>query len=215
MSKISEEEKENLKKIIKSAGLHTISSTEEFEKCLDNCMEGFLNNPLYAHICGKEADPTIIKEIFSISYRAVEKNAITYADSPSLNAFAVWIPSGVNQTDFKKFFSEGISSLPKLGGLSIFPRILRYETAVSGMKKSLTNHNDWYLYCCQSRPNPTEDYFIKLVSPVAIQAWKTGRACYVELNEKSKISALRKLGFHIVDEITIPQTNIKLYGMMV
>ena len=216
MSKITDKEKNELLEIIDNAGLYRLKSMEEFSVYLDKCMDGFENNALFTYLCGGTFRKDIVKQIFYSSYCAASGNAITYADSEELNSCAVWIPSGILQTNLTEFFKSGESALLKMGGFPLITRVLSYEISVKGMKNSLTNHNEWYLYNYECTPDyDNNEVFTRMVKPVVSYAWKTGRACYIECSVESRIDALMKMGFHIVDTITIPKTDIKLYGMMV
>ena len=216
MNKISDNEKIELSQIIDDAGLFRLHSADEFGAYLDRCMDGYRNNPLFSYFCKGNFNSAIVRQIFYSSYCASMGNSVSYCDSEEKNSCAVWIPSGIVQTNFKEFFKSGGAALLKMGGPSLIMRIIRYELTVKGLKDAHTNHNDWYLYNYECAPEfDNDETFIKMVKPVVDNAWKTGRACYIEVSVESRIPALMKMGFHIVGTVQIPNTSIKLYGMIV
>lgn len=216
MGKITEQETRQLASIIEKEGFYSVKSSASFKRYLDNAIEGFRNNELFTHLSGGTFDENVVKEILLSSYSAVAETSLTYADSPELNACAVWVPSGVFRANFRDFFSSGGNSLIKIGGPELLYRIIKYEKPIMDMKKALTNHNEWYLYNYECKPEvDSEEMFIKMVKPVVDYAWKTGRSCYVESSLESRISPLLKMGFHFVDKITVPKTNITVYSLMV
>lgn len=216
MGRITEEEKQRLSDSIDAAGLYRITSQEEFEKFIDNSMEGYARNPLFKYVTGDSFDPSIVREILGFSYTVLTKECIAYADSPELNAGALWVPSNLSTESIFDFFKNSASTLKKLGGLSLILRAVRYESRIVGMKNRLTNQNDWYLYNYESCPEyDNDETVIRMLKPVVEYAWTSGRACYMENSIDTRVTPLMKLGFHIVDTITIPKTQIQIHGMMV
>lgn len=216
MGKITENERIQFGNIIEEAGLYRLKSVEEFDTYLDNSMDGFAQSPLFAHLSGGNFTPQIVKSTMGLSLRAIFEQSITYADSPELNACAVWIPSGINFSSYTSYIKELNTILPLIGGISGAKRIIDYILAVNGMKRNITNHNDWYLYNYECSPSVNNDELItKMLKPFVSYAWSAGRTCYLESSIESRMPSLMKMGFHIVDQITVSGTHIKIYGMMV
>ena len=216
MGKITEQERTQLAHIIEDSGLYRLKSSDEFDTYLDHCMDGFANNPLFTFLSGGDFNPDIVKSTMGLSVHTAFDYSISYADSPELNACAVWIPSGIYFSNLTKY-AQGIGkSLPGIGGVPTAKKIMNYVLNVSNMKNRITNHNDWYLYNYECTPEfDNDETFTKMLEPAVNYAWSTGRACYVESSIESRMSSYMKMGFHIVDEITIPNSNVKIYGMMV
>lgn len=216
MSKITDAEKRQLADIIEKKGFYTIKSTASFNRYIDNVIEGYRNNDLYTYICGGKFDENIVREILLSSYSVVENWAIAYADSPELNACAVWIPSGILRANIRNFIKNGGANLIRYGGLELILRLLRYEKLTSDMKKAHTKHNDWYLFNYECTPEAdSEKLFVELIKPVVDYAWTTGRSCYAEATLDSRIAGYLKMGFHFVDKAKIGKTDITIYSMMV
>lgn len=216
MGKITEQERTQFAHIIEDSGLYRLKSSDEFDTYLDHCMDGFANNPLFTFLSGGDFNPDIVKSTMGLSVHTAFDYSISYADSPELNACAVWIPSGIYFSDFREFAKRIESALPLIGGVAAAKRIFNYIVSVGNMKRRITNHNDWYLYNYECAPEfDNDEMFMKMLEPAVNYAWSTGRACYVESSLESRMSAYIKMGFHIVDQITIPGSNIKIYGMMV
>lgn len=216
MNKITEAERQQLKQIITDAGLHIISSADEYNVFLNNSMEGYSKSPLFAYLCGGTFDADLVRNILLASYRATSENSISYSDSEALNSCAIWIPSGVNNSILSDFFKTIGPSLMKIGGLPLVMRVIRYESAVGSMKSQLTNHNDWYLYNYEcNNESDNDEIYRKMIKPVVEYAWSAGRACYLESVIESRIAVLMKMGFHIVDTLDVPNGDFKIFGMMV
>lgn len=216
MGKITENEKRQLAKIIEDKGFYTIKSTASFNRYIDNVIDGYRNNDLYTYICGGHFDERIVKEILLSSYSVAADSAIAYADSPALNACAVWIPSGIVRANLHNFIKNGGTNLIKYGGPELILRVIKYVKLISDMKKVHTRHNDWYLFNYECKPEAdSEELFINLIKPVVDYAWTTGRSCYAEATLESRISGYLKMGFHFVDKAKISKTDITMYSMMV
>lgn len=216
MGKITEQERIQLSQIIEDSGLYRLKSPEEFDAYIGHCMDGFAKNPLFTFLSGGAFSSEIVKVTMGLSVETAFEHSISYADSSDLNACAVWIPSGIyfsNLTDYVKKMKQ---SLPEIGGIPTIRKALNYFLNVSTMKSRITNHNDWYLYNYECTPEfDNDETFCKMLEPVVNYAWSTGRACYVESSVESRMPSYIKMGFHIVDQITVPGSNVKIYGMMV
>ena len=124
MSKITDAEKRQLADIIEKKGFYPIKSTTSFNRYIDNVIDGYRNNDLYTYICGGHFDERIVKEILLSSYSVAADSAIAYADSPALNACAVWIPSGIVRANLRNFIKNGGANLIRYGGLELILRLL-------------------------------------------------------------------------------------------
>ena len=202
------------KKVIREAGLYLVEK-RDYDKVLDIMSDFYSSDSLLHWIC----DGKHVKKVGSSLYRAclnAMTSALIYADSPDMNAVAVWAPPGFSVLNPGQFMKNGGWELYKIGGLHLFYKLLKYDFYVTRIHRRQTAGKDWFLFLYGVKDTDNIMTFgEKMFLPMTRYCWDKGLACYSEVNSDKAIMFLKQAGFQVREQGKIPGSNVNHYGVLI
>lgn len=201
--------------MLKNEGMHLITTQDEFEKMLDVMVRFYANDELFIWFCDGEYDEITARNIMRAGLCSMP-NAVSYADSPEMNAVAAWIPPGNKNLPIISYLNNGGMDLFKQRGLRIIYKLLRYQGYATKMHKAITGKGDWYLFSYAVNPEvDSYEFSEKILRPITKYGWDRGEACYSEVTSDHGINFMKAAGFQVRDQGKIPGSKVNYYGVMV
>ena len=201
------------KAAIEKAGLYLVPK-ERFGELAEVAMDAYYDYPLHNWLSGGKYDPVASRIIMDISLKTMTEDAVIYADSEELNGFAVWLPLGFTGSKTLPFLLNGGIGLILHSGPGIIGRMLTYETFAMKLKKTYTDHVDWYLYNLSvSRKAQGKGIASRLLQPMLSFCDRENMVCYLETNKAGNVSLYRHYGFRLAEEQLIPKSDVMHYAM--
>ena len=194
------------KKAIEKAGLYIVQE-KDLDRLAEVAADAYRDYPLHNWFTKGKYDATASKLIMEISLKTMTEDAVIYADSEELNGFAVWLPFG--------FTGSKTLRLILHSGLGIIGRLLAYETYAMNLKKTFTDHYDWYLYNLSIRKDAQgKGLASKLLRPMLGFCDDEKMVAYLETNKQSNVGLYQHYGFHLMKEEIIPKSPVTHYAMV-
>ena len=202
------------KKAIKKAGLYIVQE-KDLDRLAEIAADAYRDYPLHNWFTKGKYDAKASKLIMQISLKTMTEDAVIYADSEDLNGFAVWLPFGFTGSKTLPFLLNGGLSLILHSGLGIIGRLLAYETYAMNLKKTFTDHYDWYLYNLSIKKDAQgKGIASKLMRPMLGFLDDEKMVSYLETNKASNVSLYQHYGFDLMKEEQIPKTPVIHYAMV-
>ena len=177
-------------------------------------MDAYQDYPLHNWFSGGTYNPKASKIIMDISLKTMTEDAVIYADSEELNGFAIWLPLGFTGSKTLPFLMNGGVGLVLHSGPGIIARLLTYETFAMKLKKTYTDHVDWYLYNLSvSRKAQGKGIASKLLQPMLEFCDRENMVCYLETNKEANVSLYRHYDFQLAEQKLVPKSNVMHYAM--
>ena len=201
------------RKAVEKAGLYLVPK-ERLSELADVAMDAYENYPLHNWFCGGTYDPEASRIVMDISLKTMTEDAVIYADSEELNGFAIWLPLGFTGNKTLPFLMNGGIKLILRCGLGIIGRLLTYETFAMKLKKTYTDHVDWYLYNLSiSRKAQGKGIATKLLQPMLEFCDRENMVCYLETNKESNVPLYRHYDFRLAEQTPVPSSDVMHYAM--
>ena len=201
------------KAAVEKAGLYLVPK-ERLGELAEVAMDAYYDYPLHNWLSGGKYDPVASRIIMDISLKTMTEDAVIYADSEELNGFAVWLPLGFTGSKTLPFLLNGGIGLILHSGPGIIGRMLTYETFAMKLKKTYTDHVDWYLYNLSvSRKAQGKGIASRLLQPMLSFCDRENMVCYLETNKEGNVSLYRHYGFRLAEEQLIPKSDVMHYAM--
>ena len=198
---------------IQKAGLYLVPK-ERIGELAEVAMDAYLDYPLHNWFCGGKYDAETSRLLMEISLKTMTEDAVIYADSEELNGFAAWLPLGFTGNKTLPFLMNGGVKLFLHAGPSIIGKLLTYETFAMNLKKTYTNHVDWYLYNLSvSRKAQGKGIASKLIRPMLEFCDQENMVCYLETNKDSNVSLYQHYDFELAEQKLIPKSKVMHYAM--
>lgn len=202
------------RKIIEKAGLYIVQE-KDLDRLAEVAADAYQDYPLHNWITKGKYDAKASRLIMQITLKTMTRDALIYADSEELNGFAVWLPFGFSGSKTIPFLLNGGLSLILHSGLGIIGRLLTYESYAMNLKKTFTDHYDWYLYNLSIRKDAQgRGLASKLMRPMLDFCDAEKMVAYLETNKASNVELYRHYGFDLMKEEVIPKTSVMHYAMV-
>ena len=118
-----------------------------------------------------------------------------YATSPNLEGVSIWLPSEMANMTLWRLIRVGMFSLFfRLGG-SFIVRGLRIADFLSSVQQRYAPSRYWLFQFLGIDP---EEHL----------------PCYLDTEEEENVPLYQRYGFRVVQELTIPDTDIRLWAML-
>ena len=140
---------------------------------------------------------------------------VVYATSPNIEGIAAWLPSDLGEMSMWQMMRSG--------GFKLF-RKLEYKIpskmmAVKDYVRSLRTKNagDKFIHLEILAVEPKSQgmgYAKKLLEPMFERIDSEGLPCFLETATEKNVPFYQRFGFEVVEESTIPGTEISLWDMM-
>ena len=202
------------KNAIKNAGLYLVPK-ERFGELADVAKDAYQDYPLHNWLSGGQYDPEASREIMEITLKTMAEIAVIYADSEELNGFAVWLPKGFSGNKVLPFLMNGGLKLIFHLGVGMIGRLVTYENFAMQLKKTYTNHNDWYCFNLSVlRKAQGKGIASKLMRPMLNFCDMEKMVCYLETNKESTVSLYQHYDFKLGEQKFVPKSNVMHYAMI-
>ena len=199
---------------IEEAGLYLVNK-EDLDRLAEIAADAYQNYPLHNWLTKGKYDPIASRLIMQITLKTMTEDAVIYADSKELNGFAVWLPQGFTGSKTLPFLVSGGLQLIIHSGLGIIGRLLAYENYAMNLKRTFTDHFDWYLYNLSIKKDAQgRGLASKLLRPMLQFCDDEKMVAYLETNKESNVGLYRHYGFNLMNEECIPQTPVTHYAMV-
>ena len=202
------------KSTIKKAGLYIVQE-KDLDRLAEVAADAYQDYPLHNWFTKGKYDAKASKLIMQISLKTMIQDAVIYADSEEINGFAVWLPFGFTGSKTLPFLLNGRLRLILHSGPDIIGRLLTYETYAMGLKKTFTDHYDWYLYNLSIKKDAQgKGIASKLMGPMLGFCDDEKMVAYLETNKETNVGLYRHYGFDLMREELIPKTPVVHYAMV-
>ena len=138
-----------------------------------------------------------------------------YATSPNLEGVASWVPS--EKVDFTtwRIIRSGIFSVFFGLGKKVISRMLSFGDYTSSLHRNHASSPHLYLFMIGVDPIfQGKGYASKLLKPMFLRIDQEHLPCYLETHNEKNVSIYQHFGFEVVEEGTIPGTNVTHWGML-
>ena len=202
------------KKAIENAGLYLVQE-KDLDRLAAVAADAYRDYPLHNWFTKGKYDAKASKLIMQISLKTMSADAVIYADSEEINGFAVWMPFGFTGSKTIPFLMHGGLHLILHSGPSIIGRLLTYETYAMNLKKTFTEHYDWYLYNLSIKKDAQGiGIASKLMRPMLQFCDYERMLAYLETNKETNVGLYRHYGFDLMKEEQIPKSTVIHYAMV-
>jgi len=145
---------------------------------------------------------------FSISYGEV------YTTSPNLEGSAAWLPSDNDVTLWRIIQQGGLLLYFKFGRESA-SRQFTVFTFITSIHKRHAPFRHWYLALIGIAPSfQGKGYASTLLRPLLARLDGEHLPCYLETQNEKNVPIYQHFGFKVVEEATIPGTEIRNWAML-
>ena len=202
------------KNAIEKAGLY-IAEEKDLERLAEVAADAYQDYPLHNWFMGGKYDVKASRLLMQISLKTMMKDAVIYADSEEINGFAAWVPFGFKGTEALPFLRNGGLKLFLYTGFGFVGRLLSYENYAMNLKKTFTDHYDWYLFNLSIKKSAQgKGIASKLMRPMLQFCDDERMVAYLETNKEQNVGLYRHYGFDLMKEELIPKTPVMHYSMV-
>ena len=150
-----------------------------------------------------------------VTLKAMNEDAVIYADSDEINGFAAWVPFGFKGTEVLPFLKNGGIKLFLRTGPGFIGRLLSYENYAMNLKKRFTDNYDWYLFNLSVKKDAQgKGIASKLMRPMLSFCDDERMVAYLETNKDSNVSLYEHYGFELMNKEPIPESPVMHYSMV-
>jgi len=189
---------------------------EMVKKAAENLTLAFFNYPMIEYLFPNR------KTRFKKSYRYF-KGIInygrlfgdSYAISKEAEGIIILLSSKMAHFPFKETMRSGIPLMFALSGIRFLLRTRIHERHQYNFYKKHTNFPHNYLMLLGVNPKYQGCGYAKLlINQVLEKCEKDSLPCYLETYLPKNVSIYQKFNFEVVEESTIPKTDIKFWGLL-
>ncbi|MHA1679790.1 MAG: GNAT family N-acetyltransferase [Promethearchaeota archaeon] len=137
-----------------------------------------------------------------------------FTTSPDCKATSIMLDEYVANFPFKRVIKSGIPWRFALLGLPFLFRFKRQETHQHAMYKKNTNFPHYYIILVAVDPDEQgKGLGSQLIQEMVAWLDEKQLPAYLETYTRENVNIYKKHGFDVVDESSIPKTNIQFWGM--
>jgi len=179
----------------------------------------FQDDPLFAYFVPNASQRyRKLPYIFEILIRYDVWYGEAYATSPNLEGVAGWLPSEKAKITLWRIIRAMdlviLFNYSKVGKEAL-SRMMSYDDYVSSIHKSHAPFRHWYLYPLGVDPMfQGKGYAGRLLRPMLTRIDRKHLPCYLETQNEKNLPVYQHYGFEIVDESTIPNTEVTNWSML-
>ena len=177
--------------------------------------DAYKDYPLHNWLSKGKYDERASSLLMKATLGAMADDAVIYADSEEMNGFAVWLPFGFTGSKTLPFLMNGGLKLILHSGPGIIGRLLIYENFSMNLKKTFTEHYDWYLFNLSiKRDSQGKGIASKLMRPMLQFCDDERMVAYLETNKEVNVGLYKHYGFDLMKEELIPKSSVSHYAMV-
>ena len=202
------------KKAIEGAGLYIVQK-KDFDRLAEVAADAYRDYPLHNWLSKGKYDPVESRLVMEITLKAMAKDSVIYADSEEINGFAAWLPFGFTGNKAVPFMLNGGLKLILHSGFGIIKRLVTFENYAMNLKKSFTDHYDWYLFNLSIKKDAQgKGIASKLMRPMLQFCDDERMVAYLETNKDTNVGLYQHYGFELMHEELVPSTPFMHYAMV-
>ena len=202
------------RKAIEKAGLYLVQK-KDLERLAEVSADAYQDYPLHNWFTKGKYDAKAASLLMEISLKSMTEDAVIYADSEEMNGFAAWLPFGFTGNKTLPFLANGGLRLFLHSGFGLVGRLLTYENYAMNLKKTFTDHYDWYLFNLSVRKDAQgKGLASKLMRPMLQFCDDERMVSYLETNKEANVGLYRHYGFELMKEEQIPKSTVMHYAMV-
>ena len=202
------------RKAIEKAGLYLVQK-KDLERLAEVSADAYQDYPLHNWFTKGKYDAKAASLLMEISLKSMTEDAVIYADSEEMNGFAAWLPFGFTGNKTLPFLANGGLRLFLHSGFGLVGRLLTYENYAMNLKKTFTDHYDWYLFNLSVRKDAQgKGMASKLMRPMLQFCDDERMVSYLETNKEANVGLYRHYGFELMKEEQIPKSTVMHYAMV-
>ena len=202
------------KKAIERAGLYIVEK-KDLDRLAKVSADAYQDYPLHNWFTKGKYDAKAASLLMEVSLKSMTEDAVIYADSEEMNGFAAWLPFGFTGNKTLPFLANGGLRLFLHSGFGLVGRLLTYENYAMNLKKTFTDHYDWYLFNLSVRKDAQgKGLASKLMRPMLQFCDDERMVSYLETNKEANVGLYRHYGFELMKEEQIPKSTVMHYAMV-
>ena len=202
------------RKAIEKAGLYLVQK-KDLERLAEVSADAYQDYPLHNWFTKGKYDAKAASLLMEVSLKSMTEDAVIYADSEEMNGFAAWLPFGFTGNKTLPFLANGGLRLFLHSGFGLVGRLLTYENYAMNLKKTFTDHYDWYLFNLSVRKDAQgKGLASKLMRPMLQFCDDERMVAYLETNKAANVGLYRHYGFDLMKEEQIPKSTVTHYAMV-
>ena len=202
------------RKAIEKAGLYLVQK-KDLERLAEVSADAYQDYPLHNWFTKGKYDAKAASLLMEVSLKSMTEDAVIYADSEEMNGFAAWLPFGFTGNKTLPFLANGGLRLFLHSGFGLVGRLLTYENYAMNLKKTFTDHYDWYLFNLSVRKDAQgKGLASKLMRPMLQFCDDERMVSYLETNKEANVGLYRHYGFDLMREEQIPKSTVMHYAMV-
>jgi ribosomal protein S18 acetylase RimI-like enzyme len=138
-----------------------------------------------------------------------------YITSSKVEGVAVWIHSDNLGTSSLRMITSGAIWPAMKMGMDTNRRMQVLSNYIEKKHRQLVPDKHWYLFLIGVDPkHQGKGYASQLLNGMLSEIDREGLPCYLETEVKKNAPIYRHFGFDVIDEFTIPNTNVNLIAML-
>jgi len=132
-----------------------------------------------------------------------------YTTSPAAEGVAVWLPSDKSEITLWRAFRAGGLSLQHHLGKETMDRLMAFSTKIDELHRKHLPSPHCYLFFIGVDPSyQGRGYAGRLMRPVLERLDMKKIPCYLNTQNEKNISLYEHFGFRVIDQLTLPGTDI-------
>lgn len=188
----------------------------QIKPATDVLVKAFQDYPLYVYFFPRTSERVNnLSHLIRILVHYGVLYGEVYATSANLEAVSVWLPSDKVDLSAWRLVKSGLFSSvfkirPSSGG-----RMFRFAKYSTNVHKRHTPPQHWYFQLLGVDPVfQGKGYAGALIKPVLARMDKEHFSCYLETHEQENVPIFQRYGFTVVEEGTIPNSEITQWAML-
>jgi len=144
---------------------------------------------------------------FELRYGMLYGNV--YTTSPAVEGVAVWLPSDKAEVTLWRAFRAGGMGLQRHLGKESMDRLMAFSTAIDNLHKKHLPSPHCYLFFIGVDPSYQGKGFAgRLLRPMLDRLDTKKIPCYLNTQNEKNIGLYEHFGFRVIDQLTLPGTDI-------
>jgi len=187
---------------------------KDLDRSVEVCAKAFIDYPTFPHVLGKKYNAGNLKKFI----RFLTKYAILYGEAyaSSEKIEGVILACDFDRYDYTLYRSLrcGILSLIRLGK-DVRDRFNKFDKFTLKIhEKNIRIPHKYIIMMGVDPEKQGQGYGRKMMTEVLKDAGDKGRPCYLETHGEKNVAIYKKLGFEIISENIMPDTDIVQYAMI-
>ncbi|MFX1296252.1 MAG: GNAT family N-acetyltransferase [Promethearchaeota archaeon] len=176
----------------------------------------FQDNPLFIYLIPDDSERKVkLKYFFEYKIRYDVLYGEVYAPSPNLEGIAGWLFSENAYKTLERQIRSGRTKVVSKLGMEFYKKTKYVEEFVDMLHKRYAPFKHWYLAPLGVDPIfQGKGYAGILLKAMFVRVEQELFPIYLETNTEKNISIYEHYGFQILEDITIPDSDLRIWAML-